>query len=130
LNTEVEKNKKNQSEDVPLNKKIKNVKKQPVEEKPGRQKKPNKHSAADARRKIDYPNSDRSQADPNTSMKKTSPDILVKTESFRRKLTKLDSQGLSRRMKPQTVTKSENLLNLRKPTAEMSRDGWRRSFIP
>ena len=77
---------------------------------------PNKHyQYSEARR-----NSDLSQPESKISLKTTSPDKIVKTESFRRKTTKLDSPGLSRRLKHQTWTRSENLLNLRKPAVKNS----------
>ena len=63
------------------------------------------------RRKTLHHDPDRSPATQKHSVKKTYPDSLVKTESLGRKPAKLDSPGLSRRMKSKTLPKSESPLN-------------------
>lgn len=59
------------------------------------------------RRKIPHHDPDLSPSTQKPSVKKTYPVSLVKTESLGRKPTKLDSPGLSRRMKSKTLPKSE-----------------------
>ena len=63
------------------------------------------------RRKTLHHDPDRSPATQKHSVKKTYLDSLVKTESLGRKPAKLDSPGLSRRMKSKTLPKSESPLN-------------------